>query len=422
MTDIAGVRAPALLAGGASIGVKVLGVVFSTPESFEKEYHANLSKGGLFVATDESHELRTTVEIGIELAFAGRSFTFEGEVVHCVPKELAAAGAVPGVAVQLKNAIGELNDLFGEFVSGNRPSPKPTLPKGAERRRTERGTARVHARVCTQDGRQLEGLTRDVSQGGILFSLTGDPLPVKEKVEIFVTEPGSGRQMQIPGMVMRHAKDKNGQVNAMGIQFTPPAGRKVEVVAFLRELEQAEHSRRLGGITGAIAELGLGNLLQTLSMSSPRGTLAVMRDGEEGFIAFGDGQLIGAQVGRVVGTKALARMLCWTDGSFEFHARVDSELACGESISLQAAMLDAARQADEAQASAAPTVDMTAVLRVDEVASAAAGEIGKVEEAVLDLLRVDSPLARIVDVIPEPDSEIHRAIANLLEQGLVVEG
>jgi len=400
----------------------VLGVVFSTPESFEQEYKSNLSKGGLFVATDEALDVRTTVEVGIELAFAGRSFMLEGEVVHCIPKELAAAGAEPGVAVQLKTPVAELNELFQAFVGEQKPASKPANPKGAERRQAERGTARVHARVCTKAGQQLEGLTRDLSHSGMLFSLAGDPLALKERVDVFVTEPGSGRQMNIPGIVMRHVKGKSGQVSALGIQFAPPAGRKAEVVGFLRKIGQAEHSRRLGGISGSVAELGLGNLLQTLSMSSPRGTLTLMREGEEGFIAFDSGQLVGAQVGRVTGSKALARMLCWSDGSFEFHARVDSELACGKSMSLQAAMLDAAREADEASASAAPAIDMSVSLRVDEVVASGAGEIGKVEGAVLDMLRVGSPLARIVDVIPEADSEIHRAVASLLEQGLIVEG
>jgi len=187
----------------------------------------------------------------------------------------------------------------------------------------------------------------------------------------------------------------------------------------LRGLEQAEHSRRLGGISGVIAKASLGNLLQNLSESSPCGTLTVMREGEEGFIAFEKGQLIGAQVGRVTGSKALARMLCWKDGSFEFHARVDRQLACGTPTSLQAAMREAAQQVDESQASASPAFDTSVSYRVDEAAASAARELGKVEGAVLDLLRVGSSLARIADVIPEPDAEIHHAIASLLEARVI---
>lgn len=400
----------------------LLGVVFHSPDDFQREYHSNLSKGGLFVASDEALDLRTAVEVGIELAFAQRTFMIEGEVVHCVPKELASAGAVPGVAVQLLRSVGELRALFDEFISEVAPAPKPVEPKGSDRRDSVRETARVHARVCTRDGVQLEGRTRNVSLSGILFSLAGDPLPIEERVDIFVTEPGSGRQIKIPGIVMRHVEGANGLVAAMGIRFAPPASRKDEVVSFLGELEQAEHSRRLGGISGAIAELGLGNLLQTLSMSSPRGTLTVIREGEEGYIAFDTGQLVGAQVGRVVGSKALARLLCWNDGSFEFHARVDPQLACGTPISVEGALLDAARQLDEARAAASPVFDTTLSLRVDEIATSEAGDLGKVECAVLDLLRVGSTLARVIDVIPEPDAEIHRALAKLLDGGFIVEG
>jgi Tfp pilus assembly protein PilZ len=400
----------------------LLGVVFSTLEAFEREYHGNLSKGGLFVATEEALDLRSAVEVGIELAFANHSFLLEGEVVHCVPRELAAAGAVPGVAVQLSRSVNELHDLFSEFIQEEAPAPEPVEPKGANRRGAPRETARVHARVCMRDGQELLGLTRNVSHSGLLFSLAGDPPPLKERVDIFVTEPGSGRQIKIPGVITRHVEGKNGQVVALGIHFAPPASRRAEVRSFLLELEQAEHSRRLGGISGAIAELGLANLLQTLSMSSPRGTLALMREGEEGFVAFEQGQMIGAQVGRVVGAKALGRLLSWSDGSFEFHARVDPQLACGAPLPLEAAILDAMRQVDESRAGRPASFEAGTLFRVDEQAAAAgAGELDKVAGAILDLLRVGSPLGRIVDVIPESDGEIHRAVANLLERGLIAQ-
>ena len=237
--------------------------------------------------------------------------------------------------------------------------------------------------------------------------------------DIFVTDPGSGRQMKIPGVVARHVANMKGQIAALGIQFVPPAGQKAAVVTFLRDLEQAEHSRRLGGISGAISELGLGNLVNSLSGSSPCGTLTLIGEGEDGFIAFQNAQLVGAQVGRVTGTKALARMLSWSDGSFEFHARVDGQLACGSPTPLQEAMQDAARQVDEFQASASPAFDSSVSYCVQEAAAAAVEDLGKVEGAILDLLRVGSPLSRIADVIPESDAEIQHAVGNLLEAGLI---
>lgn len=86
----------------------MLAVVFETLEAFSKEYHENLTKGGLFVPTREPIEVRSRVEVEIDLEFCRQAIVLAGEVVHCVPPELEAAGAVPGVAVQFEIPAAEV--------------------------------------------------------------------------------------------------------------------------------------------------------------------------------------------------------------------------------------------------------------------------------------------------------------------------
>ena len=46
-------------------------------------------------------------------------------------------------------------------------------------------------------------------------------------------------------------------------------------------------------------------------------------------------------------------------------------------------------------------------------------DLSKVEAAVLDLARAGFTVRRIVDFIPEPDSEVYRALESLSDRGAI---
>jgi hypothetical protein len=52
-------------------------------------------------------------------------------------------------------------------------------------------------------------------------------------------------------------------------------------------------------------------------------------------------------------------------------------------------------------------------------ALAAQDDLSKVEAAVLDLVRAGFTVRRIVDFIPEPDSQIYRALESLSDRGAI---
>jgi len=302
-------------------------------------------------------------------------------------------------------------------------------------------------------------------------------------------------------------------------------------------VQSAEHSRRLGGINGPIAELGIENLLQMFGTSSPQGTLTVTRGAEEGMIVFEGGDLRGARLGELPCVDALKVMLSWREGGFEFHARVDESDFEGDPVPLSAAILEALCEIDENARDGVPPAsadefsidlegdldldldeddivveDMAAQLGVDDtdgidvamemtgdgmdsdvdldsqmrkpapakkaggksaakpksassakastrakakpkakkkaakrkskakskteraavqiepattfaVDAAAAdgvrGELGKTEEAVLDLALVGMSVQRMLGVIPEPEPEVYAALDSLVERGLI---
>ena len=61
-----------------------LQVQYSTQDAFRAEYASNVSRGGIFIATDDGFEVRDMVEVELALIFCDEVHVLEGEVVHCI--------------------------------------------------------------------------------------------------------------------------------------------------------------------------------------------------------------------------------------------------------------------------------------------------------------------------------------------------
>ena len=464
-----------------SLDRRTLRVEFSTEAGFRSEYLSNISNGGVFIATSESIEVRDPVVVELELGWCGEHVQLEGEVVHRIGEEMAASGAVPGVAVQFDVPARELRERFHELI-GKVESDERVYRSG--RRAAPRTPARIRVRVQMADGAEVVCRTRDISASGLLLSVDGwEPRPIGEELGLVVAHPRSGEQMEVNAAVVRHVSSDAGEVVAMGVEFRTSSARRTEVANFVNEVRAADHGRRLDGITGPIAELGIENLLQMFGASSPRGVLTVSRGVEEGVIVFDGGELHTARLGRRTGAVALREMLSWREGGFEFQKQVEDGLldGPGEGVSLAGAILNALCEIDEESRADAPPADagleldvdadfdfdleVDLALEEDEIVSSpepepepepepptsqdgAAGPatgsapparidpaaklavdraradamraaLGEIEQAVLDLALVGMSVARMVEVIPEPEIDVYRALDALQERGIL---
>jgi uncharacterized protein (TIGR02266 family) len=420
-----------------------LRIEFSTESAFRSEYASNIAKGGIFVATRDALSVREPVTVEISLAWCDRNVVLEGEVVHVVPLAMEAAGATPGVAVQFVAAASELRQQLEPLVGAIEGNERVSR---SGRRAAPRFVARVVTRVTTREGDEIEGRSRDLSSSGVLLALAGETLPVGDAVGLCIEHPQTGEQMCIDGTVVRHLVGEDGEVTALGVEFHTPEARQSEVYAFVSDVRAAEHSRRLGSISGPIAEFGIENLLQMFGSSSPRGTLVVMHDVEEGVIVFEAGALLVARLGTLTGLPALERMLRWRNGTFEFHSRIDElEKATGDPVPLGAALLDALCHLDESNRPTASRpgfeeIDLNADIDLDigpsqterenlpgratfsvdlARADAVRDEIDKTGQAILDLAAVGMTVARMTDVIPESEAEVQAALHALLARGVI---
>jgi hypothetical protein len=460
-----------------------LSIAFEDAEELEREPAQNLSKGGAVVRTNAEPELRSIVEVELQARFASKRWVFEAEVVALIPgvgvavqfvkpaEELreefgdlleppagdrdSSAGAsesgdvdaLPreetGFADEVEDlgAEYELDDLDPDALCGEdqghtqlepaptptvEPDPAPEVPPSPtsdpladvqDRRRAHRSPARVPARIDAPNV-SVAGRTRDISETGLLLSADGSELPVGKVVRLEIRHPGTGEPFVVRGKVARHLRG-DGTVAAVAVVFDPEPEQEDELAAVVRAVKATEDQRVARGIGGQIEELGMMNLIQMMGNSSPEGTLTASSGEEEGVIAFAEGALRYARLGSMKGIKALVRMLGWSDGHFEFHSQVDALDDEDEPIPLPTALLEAARQMDEAGAQGLPVLPPGVTFTVDTDALARSGGLDKTAEAVVELAMASFTVRRILDVIPEPDAEIRGAIEALVESGIL---
>ena len=392
--------------------MRVLRISFSDAAAFQREYLQNLVNGGVFVSTIQTFDLREAVRVEIVLTFCKKKLRLNGEIVHSVPREMAQVGATPGVAVQFEGSVQEIRTRLDPLVIAC--GPPVHQPADSGRRRQPRVVARVAARI-EGEGPGIAGHTRNLSRSGALVAVHGEGPSVGERVRLTLEHPTTGEEMRVDARVARQVETA-GAVSALGIEFEPPAERREEIERFVENVQTAEHTRRLGGISGAISLLGAQDLLQMFGTSSQVGTLIFHRGEHEASVGFEAGMLRYARLGPTTGMKALVRMLAWTNGVFEFHARLDPVQHPEAPLPLEAAMLDAVRQIDEGNRIDRRRFPLDSVPRVIEVPTDLKG---KAVEAVLDLARAGFDIQRIIDVIPEPDPEIYAALAQLLDAGAI---
>jgi Tfp pilus assembly protein PilZ len=398
-------------------GVQVLEVEYATARAFAQDYRANLANGGVFVPTDRSFALREFVVIRLRLPWCNRMIDLEGEVVHIVPAEMAGVGGKPGVAVQFREPPagirGRLAPLCVDDAAKATPKPAPD-----EERRAPRKPVRVQAHLEGVRG-SARGRTRNLSRSGVLIDIQDGSAANGDRVRLTLTHPRTNEEFAIDGVVVRTAAT-GGAVSAVAVKFDTNAARLDAVERFVDGLQETEHTRRLGAISGPIAELGPQSIIQMFSISARRGTIFMRHREEEGLVCFDGGLLRVARIGPVTGMKALIRILCWREGTFEFHSGLEEPAAGDAPLPLEAAMFDAMRKIDESQRSETSAFPLQARLVAKHAREGQfSGVLGKLEEALLDLAQAGFTVQRALEVIPEPDAEIFRALRSLVDNEML---
>jgi len=385
-------------------------VTFVSEEQFQREYSQNIANGGIFISSEETFELREILVIEIDLLFCDERVQIEGEVVSIVQ------GLQPGVAVQFQESASSLRDRLGSLAGIG----SARRAEGVENpwRAAIRHTVRVYARIeC--DGKVLGGCTRDLSQSGVLVMVDGPLLPVGTAIRVTLTPPLGGEEFNSIGRIVRHVSLEGGR-KALGILFEWGEENSQLAVEFLKRLREMERPARGGDIWGDIAAIGVPNILQMLASSTPKGTVLLYSGNLLGRVLFEDGAFVDLRVGEVTGAKALARMCEWTEGEFTFSLEIDPDEAREEeAIPVYGALLEAAAQVDEVSRSGAEAFPPGAQLVYCPGSHPGFVADGQIEEALVELAQAGFKIANVLDIIPEADAIIYKAISKLSDLGII---
>jgi len=389
---------------------------YESAEAFRDEFHRNLAKGALFVPTLGAYSPSDRVEICLDLAFCRKSLAVPCEVVAAVDEHLAAAGdATPGVSVRVVESSAEFRRRL-EAATGMQLGERREASQ-RERRQAARIRSGADVLIETPQG-AYTGTTANVCFTGVLAMIPVTAIPVGTAVRVNLSNPVVELTLSVDGKIV-HTRRCDGGMTAHGIQLRYPAERIDEVMAFIEFLQSFDRARRLATVSGEIDHTGLGPILDMFVSTAPAGTLMVSSREQEGKIVFSENYILRSTLGMVTGMKALSRMFRWRSGRFEFHHELQLAGAEPDPQPVDAAMMIASVQLDE-MTRFADTFTPNLSFRVSaERANAARDGLTDIEAEVLECAAEGFAVGAIADVISAPDSEIYKALAVLLDRGIL---
>ncbi len=91
-----------------------LSIRFATPKAFVQQYGKNISKGGLFIATDHPAAVRSEIDITLHLPMTEVAIEVRAKVVYV---STGLDGKPGGMGVQFVNLSEERSSLIEKYVA-----------------------------------------------------------------------------------------------------------------------------------------------------------------------------------------------------------------------------------------------------------------------------------------------------------------
>jgi pSer/pThr/pTyr-binding forkhead associated (FHA) protein len=178
-------------------------------------------------------------------------------------------------------------------------------------------------------------------------------------------------------------------------------------------------------MAGSIEEIPLPDLLQLLSTSKKSGVLVVHSDRHVGKTFFRKGQIYFASIENqfhIGPRKAMARMLSWTEGSFELEPPDESAVLEEMDDSTEALLMEAMRQLDEYKVAAEKLPELASPIGVARPLKAKLRDLSPEELDVFQAAMEVKTVAALFDQSPLSDLQIAEKLVTLFEKGYLVAG
>jgi pSer/pThr/pTyr-binding forkhead associated (FHA) protein len=178
-------------------------------------------------------------------------------------------------------------------------------------------------------------------------------------------------------------------------------------------------------MAGSIEEIPLPDLLQLLSTSKKSGVLVVHSDRHVGKTFFRKGQIYFASIENqfnIGPRKAMARMLSWTQGSFELEPPDESAVLEEMDESTEALLMEAMRQLDEYKVAAEKLPELSSPIGVARPLKAKLRDLSPEELDVFQAALEVKTVNALFDQSPLSDLQIAEKLVTLFEKGYLVAG
>jgi pSer/pThr/pTyr-binding forkhead associated (FHA) protein len=176
-----------------------------------------------------------------------------------------------------------------------------------------------------------------------------------EEATPVLVDLGSENGTEVNGKPIKRHPLEDGdeiEIGPFGCTYRCLQGRSsVQMSQELNDSKADTQSMNAVAMSGSLSEMGVYELLETLSYNQKTGTLDVYTEkGAEGTVALQEGLPLYAAASHLVGEPAIHHMLGWTEGQYRFVATVDPDLAPNVWTTIQALLTQAQQQAKRAQA------------------------------------------------------------------------
>jgi hypothetical protein len=179
----------------------------------------------------------------------------------------------------------------------------------------------------------------------------------------------------------------------------------------------------VGGVVGQLSQLPLADLLQLFHVSQKNGSVDLRRgseteSAETGRVLLRAGEIVHAEVGSIVGEKALFRLLAWDRGEFKFAPGASTEDPTLDKPT-RALLQEGLRQNQELarRADSLPSLDSNVHLKIRR--SSLPVVIHPQTQEVLLVLEAFSRIGDVVDHCSFTDYQVLRTLHTLIERGMV---
>lgn len=189
---------------------------------------------------------------------------------------------------------------------------------------------------------------------------------------------------------------------------------------------QTSHKKKNKALSGDFSAMGLPDLLQNLNQNQKTGRLNINSDGQgKGEILILEGATFSAKVGKALGSKAIYRMLGWTEGDFEFKPldknAPDFGIEGGSRMkeSIDGLLMEGMRQLDEINKIRDVLPQMSSNLELNPSSDV---PLSKLHPKVLDVVQltmVHKKMSDVMDLSPLNDLETAKIIFYLVKKNML---